>query len=221
MAFLWLLSESDNDDAFFKACVERLTGKTLELVSRRLRRGGGLSELRSKSRILLGQIKHTGYVEETFFLIALDNDRSPVHPTHEQRSGLSKKERQKVCRYCEIDSVIRSILGEQPEWPIQGAVAVPVEMLESWLLLICQGEKHRDEASLPPFARQDQKRARDFYTPKKPPDQLKDLCDLEKQERGIDATLEFVAYCAGRLDPDDLAARAPSFALFKRQVDSW
>ncbi len=221
MAFLYLLSESDNDDAFFKACVERLTGRTLELVSRRLRRGGGLSELRSKSRILLGQIKHTGYVEETFFLIALDNDRSPVHPTHERRSGLSIKEKQKTCRFCEIDEVIRSILGERDEWPIPGAVAVPVEMLESWLLLICHGEKHRDEASLPPFARQDQKRARDFYAPKKPPDQLKDLCDLEKQERGIDTTLEFVVDCAGRLDPDDLAARAPSFALFKRQLDSW
>ena len=147
MAFLWLLSESDNDDAFFKACVERLTGKTLELVSRRLRRGGGLSELRSKSRILLGQIKHTGYVEETFFLIALDNDRSPVHPTHERRSGLSRKERQKVCRYCEIDSVIRSMLGEQSEWPISGAVAVPVGMMERWLLLICDDEKYTDRGS--------------------------------------------------------------------------
>ncbi len=221
MAFLYLLSESDNDDAFYKACVERLTGKTLELISRRLRRGGGLSELRSKSRILLGQIKHTGYVEETFFLIALDNDRSPVHPTHEQRSGLSKKEKQKVCRYCEIDALIQSILGERDEWPIPGAVAVPVEMLESWLLLICDGEKYQDEASLPPFARKDQKLARDFHARKNPPDQLKDLCDLEKQERGIGGALEFVVYCAGRFDLDDLAARAPSFALFKRQVDSW
>ncbi len=221
MAYLYLLSESDNDDAFFKACVERLTGKTVELVSRRLRRGGGLSELRSKSRILLGQIKHTGYVEETFFLIALDNDRNPVHTTHERRSGLSRKEKQKTCRFCEIDEVIQSFLGERHEWSIQGAIAVPVEMLESWLLLICDGEKHRDEASLPPFARQDQKLARDFYASKRPPDQLKDLCDFEKQERCIDATLEFVAYCAGRLDPDDLAARAASFALFKRQVDSW
>lgn len=221
MAFLYLLSESDNDDAFYKACVERLTGKSLDLVSRRLRRGGGLSELLSKSRILLGQIKHTGYVEETFFLIALDNDRSPVHPSHEQRSGLSKKEREKVCRYCEIDSLIQSTLGERDAWPIPGAIAVPVEMLESWLLLICDGETYRDEASLPPFKRTDQKLARDFYKPKDPPEQLKDLCDLEKQERGIDAALEFVAYCAGRIDPDDLAARAPSFALFKRQVDSW
>ena len=221
MAFLWLLSESDNDDAFFKACVERLTGKTLELVSRRLRRGGGLSELRSKSRILLGQIKHTGYVEETFFLIALDNDRSPVHPTHEQHSGLSEKERQKGCRYCEIDALIQRMLGERGQWPIPGAVAVPVEMLESWLLLICQGEKYQDEASLPPFAKKDRSLASNYYSPKNPPDQLKDLRDLEKQERGIDATLEFVAYCAGRLDPDDLAARAPSFALLKRQLDSW
>ncbi len=170
---------------------------------------------------MLQQIQQSGYVEETFFLIALDNDRSPVHPTHEQRPGLSIKEKQKTCRFCEIDEVIQSFLGERHEWPIQGAVAVPVEMLESWLLLICQGEKHRDEASLPPFARQDQKLARDFYASKRPPDQLKDLCDLEKQERGIDAALEFFAYCAGRFDPDDLAARAPSFALFKRQVDSW
>ena len=121
----------------------------------------------------------------------------------------------------EIDEVIRSILGEQPEWPIQGAVAVPVEMLESWLLLISDGEKHQDEASLPPFAKKDRPLARNFYSHKNLPDQLKDLCDLEKRERGIGAALEFVAYCAGRLEPDDLAARAPSFALFKRQVDSW
>lgn len=220
MAYLYLLSESDHDDAFYKACIERLTGKTVELISRRLRRGGGLSELRSKSRILLGQIKHTGYVAETFFLIALDNDRSPVHPTHEQRSGLSRKERQKVCRYCEVDSVIQSILGERAEWLIPGAVAVPVEMLESWLLLICDGENYRDEASLPPFATKEGKLARDFYAPRNPPDQLKDLCDIERQKLSID-TRGFIVYCAGRLEPDDLVGRAPSFALFTRQVASW
>lgn len=180
MAYLYLLSESDNDDAFYKACVERLTGKTMELVSRRLRRGGGLPELRSKSRILLGQIKHTGFVEDTFFLIALDNDRSPVHPAHERRSGLSKKERQKDCRYCEIDSVIQNILGERDAWPIPGAVAVPVEMLESWLLLICNPETYHDEASLPPFKTKDQKLARDYYAPRNPPDQLKDLCEIPR-----------------------------------------
>ena len=56
-----------------------------------------------------------------------------------------------------VRGVIRSILGERHEWPIPGAIAVPVEMLESWLLLISDGEKHQDEASLPPFARKDQK----------------------------------------------------------------
>lgn len=221
MAFLWLLSESDNDDAFYKACVEQLTGKTLELVSRRLRRGGGIAKWRRFSRLMLQQIQYSGYVEETFFLIALDNDRSPVHPTHERRPGLSNREQQKTCRFCEIDDVIQRILGKRHEWKIPGAIAVPVEMLESWLLLICDGEKYQREASLPPFARKDQPLARDFYAPRNPPDQLKDLCLLEKQERGIDTALEFVAYCAGRLDPDDLAACAPSFALFKRQVDSW
>lgn len=218
MAYLYLLSESKNDDAFFKSCVERLTGKTVELLLIRLRKGGGLRELRSKSRILLGQIKHTGFVEETFFLIALDNDRSPIHPDHEPRLRLSERERQKVCRYCEVGSVIQSILGERDQWPIPGAIAVPVEMLESWLLLICKGEKHQDE--LPLFAKKDGKLARNFYKPKKPPDQLKDLCDIEKKKLGMD-TVSFIDYCAGRLDPDDLAERAPSFALFKGQVDSW
>ena len=179
-----------------------------------------LRELRSKSRILLGQIKHTGFVADTFFLIALDNDRSPVHPTHERRAGLSRKERQKDCRYCEINSVIRSILGERDEWPIPGAIAVPVEMLESWLLLICNAQTYQDEASLPPFATKEGKLARDFYAPRKSPDQLKDLCDLEKNNLDI-GTDGFIAYCVGRLDPDDLAARAPSFALFRRQVDAW
>jgi hypothetical protein len=103
MAFLWLLSESDNDDAFFKACVERLTGKTVELISRRPRLGSGISKWRRFSRLMLQDIKRTGYVEETFFLVALDNDRSPAHPTHERRRGLSEKEKQKVCRYCEVE----------------------------------------------------------------------------------------------------------------------
>ena len=203
MAYLWLLSESDNDDAFYKACVERLTGKTVHLVPRKLRKGSGLSALRSNSRLMLQQIQQSGYSDDTFFLIAWDNDRSPVHPKHEQRSGLSKKERQKGCRYCEIESVIRSTLGERNVWPIPGAIAVPVEMLESWLLLICDGEHYRDEASLPPFAGKDQKPARDFYAPKNPPDQLKDLCDIEKNKLEID-TRGFIVHCAGRLGCIDI-----------------
>ena len=115
MAFLYLLSESDNDHAFYEACVERLTGKTVERTHLKLRLGSGIAEWRTISRLMLQDIMHTGYVEETFFLIALDNDRSPVHPTHEQRSGLSEKERQKGCRYCEIDALIQSILGERDD----------------------------------------------------------------------------------------------------------
>ena len=220
MAQLWLLSESDNDDAFFKACVERLIGKSVQLVPRRLRPGSGVTMLRSNSHLMLQQIQQSGYAEETFFLIAWDNDRSPVHPTHERRPGLSKKERQNVCRYCEIDSMIRNILGERADSPILGTVAVPVEMLESWLLLICNAEKYRDEASLPPFPRKDKPLALKYYSRKNPPNQLKDLRDIEMQKLGMD-TGRFIVHCASRLDPNDLAARAPSFALFKSQVDSW
>ena len=77
MAFLYLLSESDNDHAFYEACVERLTGKTVECIHLKLRLGSGIAEWRTISCLMLQHIMHTGYVEETFFLIALDNDRSP------------------------------------------------------------------------------------------------------------------------------------------------
>jgi hypothetical protein len=136
MNYLYILSEDESDDFFYKGCVEKITGEHFELIPRRIRKGGGISKVRKHLPLLLRDIKFSGPVKNTFFLIALDNDRSPAHPKHEIHEfvyKLSKKEQVKKCRYCEIENLAKQILGtDRNSWPISGAIAVPVQMIESW-----------------------------------------------------------------------------------------
>jgi len=60
--FIYILSEDDNDDAFYKGCIEKMTGKSYDLISRRLRKGGGISQVRKYMPILLRDIRYTGHV---------------------------------------------------------------------------------------------------------------------------------------------------------------
>lgn len=217
MGYLYLLSEDDNDDAFYHRCVERLTGKSLELIPTRLRRGGGLSEVRSMARLFFKNIAYTGYVEDTYFVIAVDNDRSPVHPTHARLPHLRGQDARKQCRYCELDHLVTNILGEdRSAWPIPGAIAVPVEMLESWLLLIVNPSL----SPLPIFAYRNQPSAKQYYGNQVPP-QLKDLRNEARQQLGMGSNLEFCQHCAEHLAPTVLSQLSESFAQFKAQVDSW
>ncbi|MCP4658900.1 MAG: hypothetical protein GY856_26105 [bacterium] len=225
MNYLHILSEDDNDDAFYKRCVEKLTGEAFFLISRRLRRGGGISQVRRYMNILFDDIRHTGPVENTFFVVALDNDRSPVHPEHEKLPGvhkLPKKEQRKVCRFCEIEREARQALGEnREEWPIKGAIAVPVQMMESWLLLICNGEEYDTEANLPVFAKKDSGLARLYYAPRKPTDQLKDLRNIERRRLSIASSWELCVDCGNHLIPEELRERSDSFVQFEDQVKEW
>ncbi|MEM7130219.1 MAG: hypothetical protein AAF702_28065 [Chloroflexota bacterium] len=219
MNYLYLLTEDDNDDLFYEGCVEKLTGKSYSVLNRRIRKGSGISAVRSSLRLLLQDIRRTGHLENTFFLVAIDNDRAPVHPKHPQIEGLSRSDRSKQCRVCELQEVLNVELDtDRSEWPIRGAIAIPVEMLESWLLLICG---HRSD-TLPFFGRKAQTIAKKYYSPKSPPDQLKDLCNQEIQNSSVGSMAEFCLTCAtDLLDPDDLATKSPSFAHFKTQIETW
>jgi len=223
--FIYILSEDDIDDMFYSLCVEKIKGGDYKLIPRRLRRGGGISQVRRYLPILLKDIQHTGEVENTFFVIALDNDRTPAHPAHQQIPNINKlpkKERRKTCRFCELEKTACEILGtDRDAWPIKGAIAVPVQMLESWMLLICNREEYKDEASLPLFAEQSSFLAKMYYAPKQPGNQLKDLAGLEKGNLGINSREDFCLYCIEHLTPDDLALVSPSFSLFLRQVNNW
>ncbi len=224
MNYLHILSEDDNDDVFYQCCLAKITGKPFELLpSNRLRKAGGIAELRRKLGLFLRLIQQTGSVDDTFFLVAVDNDRSPVHPEHTRRSDFSKllkADQLKDCQYCAIAQSIQAELGDdQSNWPIQGAIAIPVEMIESWQLLICNPAQYQHEQNLPIFPEQKKRLAQAYYTSSNAPEQLKDL--VKKEKRKFGSTREFYHYCAEQLDVKDLMARSPSFTQFAAQVQAW
>lgn len=55
MSYLYLLTEDDNDDLFFHACLERLTGKAFEPIVRRTK--GGLKAVRQLAPLLIQDIQ--------------------------------------------------------------------------------------------------------------------------------------------------------------------
>ncbi len=225
MNYLYILSEDENDDVFYKGCIEKITGMQFELIPRRIRKGGGISHVRKHLPLLLRDIKYSGYVENTFFLIELDNDRSPTHPNHDIQQfvyKLSKREQMKTCRYCEIENLAKQILGsDRNSWPISGAIAVPVQMIESWFLLIYDSKKYENEKSLPIFAKQKGGLAKRYYAPNKPDKQLKDLCADERKNLQINLKKDFCKYCADNLIPDKLQIISNSFSVFNSQVVDW
>ena len=187
----------------------------------------GIDYVKRSLRLLVNDIKHTGMVEQTYFLIAMDNDRHAPHPNHEQIPDAHKlpkneQERMKRCRFCDIESILYETLGKnKADWPIQGAIAVPVQMLESWLLLMCDQEKYQHESRLPLFAECSQPLARRYYAPNAPPDQLKDCKAKEKTALGLESDDDFFVHCIEKFTPEQLEAISPSFALFKQQIASW
>jgi hypothetical protein len=211
MATVYLLSEDDFDEQVYVFVLEGLLSSRVEPVPLRLRRGGGLGEVRKKLPLLLKIIQRTGSQEGMRFVVGIDNDRAVEHPTHEAKP-YSKSE---PCRHCGLTDAIHA---EMPDgWLIPGAIAVPVQMIEAWLLLMHAPEKYRDEASLPACPWRDRPAARSVYGDDPPP-QLKDLFDAE---RGASSKADFALECVLKLDATDLAARSPSFARLRDAVTTW
>ena len=134
MNYLYILSEDKNDEMFYHLCLEKLTGQTFNLSQKLYFAEGmaGVASVRSGLKRLLNDIQYMGSLENVFFLVAIDNDRSPCHPEHIRLPNLGKNDRRKECRFCEILTKIEEKFGQdRAKWPIRGAVAVPVEMLES------------------------------------------------------------------------------------------
>lgn len=225
MKTLYLLTEDDSDSLFYEGCAERVTGSGFAPVCRRMRRGSGIGAVRASLRIALSEIRRMESGSGVHFLVAMDNDRAPHAAAGDalpaaQRTRLAEADARKGDRYAGLLISLEGQLGpDRSRWPVPVAVAVPVEMLESWLLLIARGG---EATGLPRFSRQDSALARHFHTPAAPPLQLKDRRDATQAEDGFDNDKEWLLHLvAEKLEPAALSTRSPSFALFKNWLDRW
>ena len=99
-------------------------------------------------------------------------------------------------------------------WPVDVAVAMPVEMIESWILLLCDPSR----PTLPLFAEAIQPSARAYHGVK-PPRQLKDLCKAEAAALG--KSLGDYFWHATEKDIEATIAVSPSFRMFVEELRQW
>lgn len=218
MPFIYIVAESEADALFYIACAERIHATAFDFKFYETRRGSGIAQARRMLRYMLADVRNSsGGGPGIFWIAALDNDRAPQHPDGARPPGtLAAFDQRKASRHAELHAEATA-----QRVSIPGAIAVPVEMIESWVLQALSA----DEAlELPAFADQDSALAITYYQVnhrRRPPPQLKDLAHAAMQQHGYQDWTEFLIHIAGRLDADLLARQSRSFAQFRQALASW
>lgn len=220
MAFLHLLTEDGSDDLFYEACAERITGRSFHSECAKVKRGAGIGAVRVAIKYLLRGILRTGPVPDSFFIIALDNDRAPQHPDGARPPGaLSAADQRKRNRHEELHTAAAAELGaDRSQWPIRGALAIPVEMMESWVLLMCDPQRAQP---LPYFPSAEKAASQQYHGSANPPPQLKDLAHSEAIARGKTNRHQLALDVALEHDHAAVAAVSRSYADFREQLLTW
>ena len=226
MSILYVVSESDNDAVFYALCAEKLTGRTFSLSSMKNRKGDGVEAVKLQLKYAVKMVRNAARGgEQVSFIAAMDNDRAPHAENTAQpgatgtgldRARLTLKERNRAARLAWMIITVESVLGiNRAAWGFPIALAVPVEMLESWIV---RARRPEQPQPMPHFSKADSDRARQYYRPTEPPPQWKDLIATEK---GGEEMRDFLARVVRELDAEALAGRSPSFRMFKDWLDAW
>ncbi|MFT5471066.1 MAG: hypothetical protein ACI8UO_006199 [Verrucomicrobiales bacterium] len=212
MPFVYIVAEDKADMRFYVACTEKITGSPLEYEHIVSRKGSGIGMARKMARHMLRMARAAADGGDVFWIAALDNDRAPQHPDGAQPTAgkLPKKDRSKANRYDEL-------LEEAGDAISFGAIAVPVEMIESWVL---QALSSDETLKLPIFAKQNSPSAREFHGGNPPP-QLKDRAKEAMRNHDAESWPDFLLDVAAKLDPDALSGHSRSFRLFRDAVAAW
>ncbi|MCF7785221.1 MAG: hypothetical protein K9N47_03810 [Prosthecobacter sp.] len=213
---LYILSEGELDEMFYECLAERVTGQTfLRDEEFRLRPGENWKTAMAKARLLVSRFKHWKEKQNVAVIIAVDNDRAPNHPGGKQYPrALHRFDQNKAPRYAALQNMLTEDMGEDVSaWPVNVALAVPVEMIESWVLLLLNPQREE----LPPFSEASQ--LAHLYYGKTPPPQLKDLRDEEAKQRGVDHLHLFWTAAEQPLEPAMEAS--PSLRMFVEQLQNW
>jgi hypothetical protein len=226
MNVLYIAAESDLDADFYKLCAEWITGigfpdELMETL--KVRKRSGVDAVRRLMRDLLLVAKSRAKAgEQVHFIASMDNDRAP-HTENEKRlsrEALCEEEKERTSRIVWMDEATRKVLGENPAaWAVKMAVAVPVEMIESWIIQILQPEI--EPLALPHFSRADSTRAKLYYKRPDPPPQCKDVAaSLRERSPGL-TDEDYRIQVVMKLDAEALAARSLSFSRFKNDLEQW
>jgi hypothetical protein len=216
-AHLYIISEGEDDEMFYERLAEQATGRSFAYGDEyRVRPGANWKSVLATSKLLLSRFKHWTDKQDIAVIIAVDNDRAPQHPGgRAYPRPLPALDQKKAPRYPAMQQMLMETLGpDTSKWPVDVALAVPVEMIESWVLTLLTPNR----ADLPPFAQASQKTARDYYGGQPPP-QLKDLRDEETRARNLTRAELFWQAAEQPLEPAIQTSR--SLAMFVEQLKSW
>jgi hypothetical protein len=217
MGYLYILSEGERDELFYDLIAERVTGRTFERPSDfRLRRGSNWKTALAGGRLLLNRFKNWDEPQDVAVILAVDNDRAPGHPgSLPHPRPLVGYDLKKPARYPAVVEMVTDALGhDRSTWPVDVAVAIPVEMIESWVLLLCNPKR----PALPLFAEAIQPSARAYHG-EAPPPQLKDLCKEEAAALG--RPLDEYFWYATEQDMEAATAVSPSLRMFMEEIQHW
>jgi hypothetical protein len=138
MASLFIVAESERDELFYDLLAEKAARRAFERPERaRLPQGSNWKTAIAAARLLLRKFGYITSAQEMAIIIAVDNDRAPGHPGSTPLSRpLVGVDRKKTPRYPAVMKILSDALGpSRKSWPVDVAVAVPVEMIESWVLV--------------------------------------------------------------------------------------
>ena len=217
MAYLYILSEGERDELFYDLVAERVTGRTYERPTDfRLRHGANWKTALAGGRLLLKRVTQWKEPQDIAVILAVDNDRAPEHPgALPHPRPLVGHDLKKSPRFPAVAQMLADALGtDRSTWPVDVAVAMPVEMIESWVLLLHDPQR----PSLPLFAEAIQPSARAYYGATPPP-QLKDLCKADAAALGN--SLDEYFWHAAEKDIEATAAISPSFRMFVEALKRW
>ncbi len=225
-ARLYILSESEYDDQFFRVIVERVTGFSIpshegwSAVHHLTLTGCNNDDeekIRERFLTLRATARSLGGDTPIFLLAMRDNDRGPFAATPESVETIYPYPLGTTNRLRQLESfrdLIYQADGHGSILPC--AVGVSVQMIETWILLSLDATLTED--ALPIFADKYRRTVKQHYAPAPVPDQLKDLYDIASDNATGLKRRDFNRATAEQADLDSLAARSPSFAAFRAEL---
>ncbi len=221
MSLLYIVAESGADAAFYALCAARITGHEFMPIPLENRKADGVEMVKVQLKYALRQARGAASGGDAVcFIAAMDNDRAP-HPENAamDRSKLSRKDRDEPNRAEWMRELVASVFGQNTTaWPLPVALAVPVEMLESWIF---RAVSPTEPQPTPLFSTADSESARAYYSQSATPPQWKDIVAEKQSQMGISDKRAFQEMAARELDAVALAARSLSFRMFKEWLDQW